>query len=112
MDEIAENTEERSFTLRQLLILLGRGDTTSEYYYNIRIYLALLSFWGLIELKQHKQFNENLNCSYTIYHLQKIKETNLNSDFESDIEAEKNAAYTSERMMNKLRFTCPNLINE
>ena len=110
INKIAESSEERSFTLRQLSILLGHGDTTELYYNNIRVYLALLSFWGLIELKQHRQYSENLGTSYTVYHLQSIKETNLNADFESDIEAEKSAPLPSEELMNKLRFSCPELL--
>lgn len=110
MNKVAENSEEKSFTLRQISILLGHGDTHSKYYENIRIYLALLSFWGLIELKQHKEFNKNLGKAYTIFHLQNIKECELNADFESDIEAEMNAALPSEELMNKLRFSFPNII--
>lgn len=112
MDKIAENPLERSFTLRQLCILLGHGDSTIEYYNNTRIYLALLSFWGLIELKQHKQFNTNFGTSYTIYHLQKVKETDLSPDFESDIEAEMNAPILSTRLMDKLKFSCSEILEE
>lgn len=112
MNKIAENTADKSFTLRQLSVLLGHGSTHPQYYENIRIYLALLNFWGLIELKQHKQFNESLGTSYTIFHLQRISETDLNADFESDIKAEMNAPLPSEELMNKLKFVFPNIIND
>ena len=112
MNKIAENAEEKSFTLRQISILLGHGDTHPKYYENIRIYLALLSFWGLIELKQHKQYNKELETAYTIYHLQHIKENDLKPDFESDINAEMNAALPSEELMNKLRFCFPGIIED
>ena len=112
LNKVAENYEERSFTLRQICILLGHGDTTEEYYYNVRIYLGLLCLWGLIELKQHKQYNENLGVAYTVFHLQSVKETDLNPDFESDIRAEMTAKLPSEELMNKLKFTFPEVISE
>ena len=110
MEKVAESAEEKSFTLRQMSILLGHGDTTPKYYESIRIYLALLSFWGLIELKQHKQFNESLGTAYTIYHLRKVNETNLKDDFESDIEAEMDAKLPSQGLMDKLRFSFPEIV--
>lgn len=112
MDKIAENSPERDFTLRQLCILLGHGGSTPEYYSNVRIYLALLSFWGLIELKQYKQLNTNFGAGHIIYHLQKIKETDLNSDFESDVEEERNTAILSTRLMDKLKFSCSEILEE
>lgn len=112
IDKIAEKAEERSFTIRQISILLGHGDTTAKYYESIRIYLATLSFWGLIELKQHRQYNESLGASYTIFHLQKTKEVDLAADFYSNQNAEMEAFIQSEEFMNKLRFTFPNIIGD
>ena len=111
LDKIAETSKEREITLRQLSILLGHGDTHPQYYQNIRIYLALLCFWGLIKLKQHRQYNESLGTAYTIYHLQKINETALNADFESDIEAEMNAILPSQELMDKLKFSFPEILS-
>ena len=109
INKIAANNEERSFTLRQISLLLGHGDTNSVYYNNIRIYLALLSFWGLIVLKMHTQTSDNLG-HYTIYHLQEIREVSNNSDFVSDIEGEMNAPLPSEELMTKLRFIMPEIL--
>lgn len=112
MNKIAEKKTDKDFTLRQLCILLGHSDKTNVYYENIRTYLALLSFWGLIELKQHKEFNQSLGVAYTIYHLQSISEVNVNPSFEMDIEQEKNAALPSEELMEKLRFCFPEIMKD
>ena len=110
MNKIAETSEEKNFTLRQMSILLGHGDTTPKYYESIRIYLALLSFWGLIELKQHREYKDGLG-NYTIYHLQNINEQATNADFESDIQAEMNAKLPSQEFMDKLKFSFPELVD-
>lgn len=103
IDEIAENSQERSFTLRQMSVLLGHGDTTSDVYTKIRFYLAILHFWGLALITAHTETNSSLG-HYTVFHLQKISEQNLNPDFQSDIEAEMNAPLPSEEFLDKLRF--------
>ena len=110
LNKIAQNSDERSFTLRQLSVLLGHGDTTAEYYKKIRIYLALLSFWNMIELKQHKHYDSNLNTAYTIYHLQMVSENNLSPDFNINIEEEMLAPLPSEELMDKLRFCYPEIL--
>lgn len=110
INKIAQTTEEKSFTIRQISILLGHGDTTPKRYEEIKIYLALLSFWGLIELKQHREYNNNLGA-YTIYHLQEIKETDLNEGFEENIEAEMVAPFPSEDLMNKLKFSFSEILD-
>ena len=109
MDKIADSSAEKSFTLRQICVLLGHGDTNADYYASIRFYLALLCFWGLIELTQHKQYCDGFGA-YTVYHLQAVKETDLNADFESDIKGEMNAPLPSTELMNKLKFVIPEMI--
>ena len=110
LDSIAENAEERQVTKRQLILLLGHSDTTTENYKTIETYLALLSFWGLIELKTHTAYNSNTG-SYTVYHLQKVNEFPNNASFESDIQAEMQSPLPSEELMAKLRFSFPELLN-
>ena len=56
--------------------------------------MALLVFWGLIELKYHAAYG-NDNGKYTIYHIQKVNELPSNPDFEEDINGEMNASIPS-----------------
>lgn len=112
IDEIAGDAKERSFTARQICLLLGHSDTRPEYYINIKKYLGLLSFWGLIELKYHTATNLSLGNHYTVYHLQKIYSKATNPDFEFDIQEEMNAKFTSESLMEKLKEQFPWLMNE
>lgn len=110
IDQLAENSSERCFTRRQLILLLGHSDNTTEYYDKIRVYLALLVFWGLIELKYHTAYG-NDNGKYTIYHIQKVNELPSNPDFEEDINGEMNASIPSQALMDKLQFCVPEFLN-
>lgn len=103
IDKLAENAEDRCFTKREMIILLGHSDSTSEMYDNIRIYLALLAAWGFIELKYHTAYDTQLG-NYTVYHLQKVNDMPENEDYISDILAEKNNGALSQRMIDKLNF--------
>lgn len=71
------------------------------------MYLALLSFWGLIELKYHTETNQQLGNHYTVYHLQKVNDKATNPDFEADIEGEKNSPLPSKELIDKLMDYCP-----
>ena len=111
IDKIAVNDSERCFTKRQLILLLGHNDNSSEYYEKIRVYLAALVFWGFIELKYHTAYN-NDNGRYTIYHIQKVNELPSNPDFEEDINGEMNATIPSQALMDKLEFCVPEFLND
>lgn len=111
LDMIAVNAEERSFTKRQLIILLGHNETDKEQYAQIRIYLALLMYWGLIEIKSHTHYDEAIG-KYTVYHLQKVNELPINSDFEDDITGEMKAPLASDKIMNELEMAFPQIIND
>lgn len=112
MDKLAQSNQDRSFTAKAIIKLLDHGTSNSCSYENVRFYLAILSYWGLIELKVHREYDPNIG-SYKIYHLQKVNETNLSEDFEiDDKEAEAAAPLLSEEMMEKLKFVFPNIIEK
>ena len=110
MDKVATTSTDRSFTARAIIQLLSRGTTNSSSYENVRFYLGMLSYWGLIKLKVHKEHDSNLGA-YRVYHLQEVKETELNDFFPTDNEAEQNAPLMSDEMMEKLRFQFPSIVN-
>lgn len=109
LNEIAETSEERSFTTRQLIILLGHSDKTSQYYSEVKMYIALLSFWGLIKVKIHTE-SDSILGHYTVYHLQSVESTTTNPDFVYNLEAEQNATLPSQELMEKLQFSVPELL--
>lgn len=111
LNKIAKTSSERSFTLRSLITLLGHNATNAEYYEAVRIYLALLNFWGLIDIKVHLEYMEKFG-KFTVYHLQGVSETAVNKTFEADIEAELRAPELSQEMMEKLKFSCPELLED
>ena len=104
INKLAENINDRQFTKRELIILLGHSGQTSEMYDNIRNYLGLLSMWGFIDIKLHTSYDEKLG-KYTVYHLQDVLDTPKNEDYITDIIAEKNVAVMSQSMKDKLCFS-------
>lgn len=110
MDKMATTADDKSFTARAIIQLLSRGTTNPSSYENVRFYLGMLSYWGLIELKVHKTHDPNIG-SYRVYHLQKVKEVELNDFFITDDKAEQNAPLMSDEMMEKLKFQFPSIIN-
>jgi hypothetical protein len=108
---LAESKQEMTFTQRNLVMLLGHNTTDSPCYSNIRIYLALLSYWGLIELKLHTEYSKELG-KYTIYHLQKIEEGELSPDFDTDIEAEMKASAMSDDLFERVMFKMPEILED
>lgn len=104
IDKLADCAEDRCFTKRELIILLGHSTQTNEMYDKVRIYLSLLSMWGFIELKYHTTYDESLG-KYTIYHLQKVNDLPTNDDYILDIDGEKNNdGALSDKMKEKLHF--------
>ena len=104
MDELAVTSEQRSFTKRELIQILGHSDKDAELYKDVQYYLALLSYNGLIELKMHKEYQEKYG-SYTVYHLQKVYDKDSVPDLTMDIKAEVGAdKVLSEEMKEKLMF--------
>lgn len=105
---VAEAAEELAFTCRDMVRLLGHDDTTSENYTDVRTYLGLLSYWGLIELKFHTQSDEKLG-HYIVYHLQKAGEDKVSSELIiNDIDEMKGTAM-SEKIYNTLMFVMPEI---
>lgn len=104
MDKLAENQDERRFTKRQLIMLLGHNTTTQSYYEELVIFLALLSFWGLISISYYTAYDEKIG-KYTVYYLKETRDIPTNPDFETDIKTEMQAPIMSETMVNKLRFS-------
>lgn len=112
MDSVAENGEDRSFTIRSIVKLLSHGTSNTCSYLNIRFYLAMLSYWGLISLKYHTMYNSNLK-PYLVYHLQWVKETELSKDFiDYNQEAEEQAPLMSDKMMEKLKMCFPIIMED
>ena len=89
--------------------MLGRPDNENELYDKVRMYLAMLSFWGMIKLKHHEGYNPK-NGAYIIYHLQEIKDLPT-SPINSNIYAERDAPLPSEEFINKLRFSFPEILD-
>lgn len=106
---ITDISEERAFTRRELILLLGHDDTTTENYTDVQIYLGLLSYWGLIELKSHVEQHEKLG-HYTVYHLQRANEDQVNPELISNDIGEMNGSAMSEKIYNSLMFTMPELL--
>lgn len=109
---IADSAEQKAFTKRHLILLLGHNATVPEHYSDITMYIALLSYWELIEVKTHICNDEKLG-HYTIYHLQRADETKINPDLISDLAAEMNENnIMPERVFNALQFSMPDLLND
>lgn len=51
LDIITTCPEEKIFTRRNLILLLGHNVGTPEHYNDMTTYIALLKYWGLIEIK-------------------------------------------------------------
>lgn len=109
MDSIAECLEDRCFTKRDLILLLGHSDTRSEYYEQVRDYIGLLVYYGLIEVKIHTEYDPQFG-KYTIYHLQKVNGTSNNPDFFMNLNSEQAHKVVSEKMREQLTFTQPGLL--
>lgn len=107
----ANSKAEMKFSRSDIVKLLGHDKTNSIYYYKISVYLALLSYWGLIELKLNTAHNSHTG-SYVIYHLQNIKEQNLNPEFETDIEAEMENEVMDKELFNKIQEKMGILVEE
>ena len=110
MNKLAISSEDRQFTKRELILLLGHSGQTTEMYDNIRNYLALLSMWGFVKIKLHTVHDPKIG-KYTIYHLQDVCDLPANEDYIADIDAEKNAEVMSQAMKDKLYF-CESQIME
>ena len=102
LSEIVDKNK-RAFTLRDMVIILGHHDSNEEYYRNIRLYLALLSFWDLIEIKTHTEVN-NAGKSFLVYHLEDIHNSTDSKDFVADIKEQMSHSIMSEDLIEKLRF--------
>lgn len=111
LDMIATCSEERAFTKRNLIVLLGHNVDSSELYSDMTTYLALLKYWGLIEIKSHI-YNDKKLGHYTIYHLQKVNEEKVNPDLIIDVAAEMaENNVMPEKVFNALQFSMPELLN-
>lgn len=110
MNKLGVTSEDKQFTKRELILLLGHSGQTAEMYDNIRNYLALLSMWGFIEIKLHTVYDKKIG-RYTVYHLQDVYDMPSNEDYIADIDAEKNAEVMSQAMKEKLYF-CESQIME
>lgn len=107
---VTQRKEDRSFTLRNIIMLLGHSPTDTFYYNKIRNYLGLLSYWNLIELKVHKEYKPNLG-QYCVYHLQKVQEDELSEDFFLDIESEMQVTGMSQELYQKVAFSFPQIVS-
>lgn len=98
--------EERCFTKRDLISILGHDVHTSEEYNSVRAHIAWLTYLSLIEIKAHTVTSESFG-RYTVYHLQNVFDKTEHPDFYSDIEAEMNSSVLPKRVTDQLRFTMP-----
>ena len=73
ISEVARSTKDMRFTKRDLVEYLGHNIYTSSDYESIRDYLALLSYFNLIELSCHTEHKDGLG-SYIIYHIQNVND--------------------------------------
>lgn len=109
MNDISQNAADRSFTVCDMLKILGHSTHRPENYQKVKYYLALLSSWGLISLKRHSAYGNNKK-PYTIYHLEEVKEYGLSEDFYTDILNEMDKTALSPEMTNKLTFSYPHFM--
>lgn len=73
LNEISQGADDRAFTRKDLIDILGHNTTTSIDYENVTGYLVWLSYLNLIEFKTHTAFKEGVG-NYVVFHLQKINE--------------------------------------
>lgn len=112
MDKYAEMPEDRNFTIRGIVQLLSHGTTHASSYENVRFYLGILSYWKLIELKVHTEYQPNLGA-YKVYQLQWVSEENLSPDFDITSQAaEEQAPLISDKMREKLSFSFPAIVGD
>lgn len=79
INEVARESKDRRFTKRDLVEILGHNVTTAEDYNKIRDYLAILTYFELIELKHHTEHKEGLG-NYVVYHIQQVNDIINNSE--------------------------------
>lgn len=79
MTEFANSKEDMKFTKYDLIKILGHSTVTPKEYDAIRDYLALLSYFNLIEIKSYTDYREGLG-KCTIYYLQKVYEKSDKQD--------------------------------
>lgn len=79
MTEFANSKEDMKFTKYDLIKILGHSTVTPKEYDAIRDYLALLSYFNLIEIKSYTDYREGLG-KCTIYYLQKVYEKSNKQD--------------------------------
>lgn len=106
---LAHTADEKSFTKRNLIMLLGHNTNASESYYDVQNYLALLCYLELVELKTHVATDENFG-HYTVYHLQKVNETSEHPDLQSDLAAEMKGSTMPNRIYDAMKFSMPELL--
>lgn len=102
--------EEKDFTKRDLISLLGHNINTPAEYEDIRNYLALLTYLSLIEIKTHTKHHEAFGY-YTVYHLQNVFENSEHPDMTSDIDAEINGSQMPQRVYDAIKFTMPEVLD-
>lgn len=100
--------EERQFTRRELIQLLGHDITTVSNYKDIQIYLGLLSYWNLIEIKSHVEQHPTFG-HYIVYHLERAGEEKVNPDLLNNDIGEMHGSAMPERIYNSLLFTMPEI---
>lgn len=111
MLRISTRGEERQFTKRNLIMLLGHDVTAKEHYKDMQNHIALLCYLQLIEVKVETRTDSNFG-KYTVYHLQTVNETSDHPDMLVDLAAEMNGSAMPERIYKELSFTMPELIEK
>lgn len=108
LDLLAENKQERCFTKRNLIKLLGHDTTTQQNYLDVLEYLALLRYLNLVDFTSHTQSDEKLG-SYVVYHLQSVNEISNNPDINFNFGGEKDNSATGipDRLLEELSFIMP-----
>lgn len=105
---IGRTIEDKSFTKRDLISLLGHSDTTTENYEDVQNHLDLLMCVELIDIKFHSEYQEGLG-TFVVYHLQSVKEQSDNPYLDSEIAAEMVGTKMPERMRAELEFKMPQM---
>lgn len=93
--------KDSTFTIKDIVILLGHDGKDTPFYDRVRAYISLLGYWNLIILKKHSVSNKI--GGYMLYHIQKADEKNVDPDLVFNLEAEMQASGVPEEIMEELK---------
>ena len=102
--------KEKSFTIKDIVELLGHNKNDSIYYDNVREYLKCLVFWKMMEVKTHNTTVSNRG-QFTVYHLQWVSDQHPEEELFCDRLAEMDGSILAEEIK-KILTDAPDIIED